>query len=251
MSQPEKKRGRKPLSEAQLWQRYKEKGEMRHRDALLGMYTPLINFTISRHKMWHLRANRLMEPADLRGWGLIGLLQAIERYDPGKGFKFPTFACARIRGAVLDGLRDFDQISRYLKEELKLLGEGKEKGRKRLKLMDIAYKLSEHFPERVLGPAQTAKHIPHIRGQEEGGFVKAVENERAGLLQRAIEQLPERTARIVRLHGLEGFSLKETGRNVGVCESRICQLFKQALRTLKTILSPRLSIVFIFLLIIA
>src|SRR5688572_4501580 len=96
----------------ELWRRYKQDKDERARERLVVAYSPLVKFIAGR------MASGLpshVEEADLISYGLLGLIGAIERFDPDREIKFETFAMARIRGAIIDELRSLDWVPRSVR----------------------------------------------------------------------------------------------------------------------------------------
>jgi len=95
-----------------LWQEYRRSGDQGLRDRLILTYAPLVKFVAGRVGA-SLPAH--VDEQDLVSYGLLGLIGAIERYDPGREIKFETFAMARIRGAIIDELRSLDWVPRSVR----------------------------------------------------------------------------------------------------------------------------------------
>src|SRR5262245_66500814 len=102
MTQPE------PSAEVEgLWTRYKSEHTRELRDQLILHYSPLVKYVAGRVAVG-LPQN--VEHADLVSYGMFGLIDAIEKFDPERGFKFETYAISRIKGAILDELRSIDWV---------------------------------------------------------------------------------------------------------------------------------------------
>lgn len=226
----EERRGRKSLNEKQLWLRYKKNNQIRHRNAIILLYIPLIKHTINKYNLS--RAYGLIEYDDIKGWATIGLIRAVENYDPTISSRFISYACKRIRGEVLDGLRRFDEIKRYLKQDIKTMKQHKKKRRRTVAV--AAARLSRRFPERM---ALLLNEEPYIQSEirnRETIYKRMNQKERHTSLRQAIEQIKEKRIRdIVKLHGLHGYTLKETGNHFNLSEARICQLFNRAKQEIK------------------
>src|ERR687891_90045 len=96
----------------ELWRRYKDQGDERARERLVVAYSPMVKFIAGR------MASGLpshVEEADLISYGLLGLIGAIERFDPDREIKFETFAVSRIKGAIIDELRSLDWVPRSVR----------------------------------------------------------------------------------------------------------------------------------------
>src|SRR6201985_627783 len=104
--------GVKEVELRELWRRYKEQGDATARERLAGAYSPLVKFGAGR-----LRCGlpSHVEDADRISYGLVGLIGAIERFEPERGIKFETFAMTRIRGSIIDELRSLDWVPRSVR----------------------------------------------------------------------------------------------------------------------------------------
>src|ERR1700736_5930116 len=102
----------KPIELRELWRRYKTEGDPRVRERLVVAYSPLVKYVAGR------MASGLpphVEEADLISYGLVGLISAIERFDPSREIKFETYAITRIKGAIIDELRSMDWVPRSVR----------------------------------------------------------------------------------------------------------------------------------------
>ena len=100
----------------ELWAEYKAKGENHARERLILHYSPLVKFVAGRVAAG-LPQN--IEQADLVSYGIFGLIDAIDKFDPGRGFKFETYAISRIKGAIIDELRSIDWVPRSVRADRK------------------------------------------------------------------------------------------------------------------------------------
>src|SRR5918996_1173183 len=107
---PETESGADPVLQA--WNEYKDNGSSSARDALILHYSPLVKYVAGRVAVG-LPAN--VEQADLISYGIFGLIDAIEKYEPERGIKFETYAISRIRGAIIDELRAIDWVPRSVR----------------------------------------------------------------------------------------------------------------------------------------
>src|SRR3954468_20588995 len=95
-----------------LWLEYRKTGEMALRDQLILRYSPLVKYVAGRLGSG-LPAH--IDDGDLVSYGLLGLINAIDRFDPGREIKFETYAIARIRGEIIDQLRPLDWVPRSVR----------------------------------------------------------------------------------------------------------------------------------------
>ena len=102
--------------EAQLWREYRQGGSDAAREQLIVGYSPLVKYVAGRVAIG-LPPN--VEFDDLVSYGIFGLIDAIDKFDPERGIKFETYAIARIRGAIMDGLRNNDWVPRSVRQKAK------------------------------------------------------------------------------------------------------------------------------------
>jgi RNA polymerase sigma factor for flagellar operon FliA len=121
------------IPDAELWREYSENPTAEYKEKIVKRFLPLIKYVVGRMAV---SAPSGLDYEDLLSFGVFGLLDAVDRFDPSKGFSFQTFAVPRIRGAVLDELRKYDWISRTGREKLQKMNKAietvlREKGRLR------------------------------------------------------------------------------------------------------------------------
>src|ERR1043165_6082879 len=103
---------------AELWQDYKDLGTEEARERLILHYSPLVRFVAGR-VAGGLPQN--IEQSDLVSYGVFGLIDAIDKFDPGRGFKFETYAISRIKGAIIDELRSIDWVPRSVRAKARAI----------------------------------------------------------------------------------------------------------------------------------
>src|SRR5882724_11476906 len=104
----------------ELWRRYKEGGDGSARERLVVAYSPLVKFVAGRTGA---RLPSHVDQADLISYGMIGLIEAMERFDPRRQIRFETFAMQRIRGAIIDELRSLDWVPRSVRSRAREIEE--------------------------------------------------------------------------------------------------------------------------------
>ena len=229
-----------------LWQSFKESGDSKHRDALIVHYSPLVKYVAGRVAVG-LPQN--VDQADLVSYGIFGLIDAIEKFDLDRGFKFETYAIARIKGAIIDELRSIDWVPRSVRAKARALEKAYGKLEAKLHRTPTDAELAEELGVNDGQLQQTFSQISFIglvaldetlsgageRGETmslgdtvadtEPGPMAAYEvEEMRQILAEAINGMPEREKIVLTLYYYEGLTLAEIGQVLGVTESRVCQI---------------------------
>ena len=242
---------------AQLIRKYKDeptKVSPAEKDRLIVEYAPLIKF-IAQKIAVRLPSN--IELDDLISSGVIGLMDAIDKYDPTRDNKFKTYAEFRIRGAILDELRAQDWVPRSVRDKAKLLdrtmieleaelgrsAQDEEVAAKLNMTMDEFYDLVNQVrPVSVLSIDDSAtfsnvdkKSIMNLlEGTKfNNPFAQLNVKSVKEIVTKAIEDLPERQRLVLSLYYYEDLNLKEIGKVLRVTESRVSQLHAQAVQRLR------------------
>jgi RNA polymerase sigma factor FliA len=230
-------------------------------EELVRKYQYLVRFIVRR---MNVTPPRELDYEDLISYGKMGLLDAIDRFDPSLGFAFPTYAASRIRGAILDELRRFDWISRSGREKLHALDRALEEEmrdngsvdhdrvRERLGLSPEQYQDLTEISNRsfvgcldetvALDDSEVGKaDILCDPGPDPEELV--IKKEEIEKLHQALEMLTERERRLVQLYYFNYRNFKEISREFGLSESRISQLHKRVLAKLQqTLVSVRMEV---------
>ncbi len=245
------------MQNSSLLKKYKEEPTRlnpKEREELIREYTPLIKF-IAQKIAIRLPSN--IELDDLISSGVIGLMDAIEKYDPTRDNKFKTYAEFRIRGAILDELRAQDWVPRSVRDKAKLLDRtvsdleaalGRQASDE-----EVAAKLNmtlEEFFELVnqVRPVSVLSidEIASFSNVDKKSLMSLLEDVKVAnpfiqlnlksvkdVITSAIEELPERQRLVLSLYYYEDLNLKEIGKVLRVTESRVSQLHAQAISRLR------------------
>ena len=248
----------KRLSEEELialWNHYLAEKDKESRDALIVQYIYLIRYVVGRVKV---TLPSTISVEDIAGYGVEGLINAIERYSPQKNTRFETYALIRIRGAIIDKIRSQDFLPRSLRQKIKVLKEAQEYLKQELGRMPTTQEVANYVdmtPEKVnqlLSEDVVMTSIYDKKGSSEDSMeiIDTIEDsnrlnpqEQAEdknikqELERALQRLPERERIIMVLYYQENMTLKEIGVTLEMSESRVCQLHAQGIMKLKNILS--------------
>jgi RNA polymerase sigma factor for flagellar operon FliA len=249
--------GVKEIELRDLWRRYKQDGDSGARERLVVAYSPMVKFVAGR-----LGAGlpSHVDDADLISYGLMGLIGAIERFEPERGIKFETFAMTRIRGAIIDELRSLDWVPRSVRSrareiegaQAKLEHElqrapteeelaaklGIDEGELQSSLLEIAnssvYALDELWTVSDSSGDQVSL-LDTIKDPRADDPQESLDSsEIKDRLTDAIGSLPEREQLVVALYYYENLTLREIGEVLGVTESRVSQLHTKAVMRLKS-----------------
>jgi RNA polymerase sigma factor for flagellar operon FliA len=241
----------------ELWRRWKEDGDERARERLVVAYSPLVKYVAGRMSSG-LPAH--VEEADLISYGLLGLIGAIERFDPEREIKFETFAVARIRGAIIDELRSLDWVPRSVRARAREIERMHAKLEHDLQRSpseeEVAARLDmsvEEFREALLEIANSSVlalddlwtvtdpgggQVSLLDPIRDPGAVDPQEEIDATELKDriavAIESLPDRERLVIALYYYESLTLREIGEVLGVTESRVSQLHTKAVLGLRS-----------------
>lgn len=243
-------------SEEELWKRYKETGDTEIRERLVRQYAPLVKYVAGKIAVG---MPHNVEFDDLVGYGVFGLFDAIEKYDPEKHVKFKTYAVTRIRGAIFDELRSIDWVPRSVRQKAR-------------EIEDTVRKL-----ESSLGRSATDEEVAHALGMTVKDYEKTMlkvsgtsilslndvwytgeDNDKVSIadsiesptslnpdvivekgeikrvIAESIKELPEKEKKVLVLYYYEDLTLKEIGQVLEVTESRVSQLHTKAITRLRT-----------------
>lgn len=231
---------------------YTAKGHL-DRNAMIKQYQPLVR-RLAHHMMAKLPAN--VQVDDLIQVGLLGLSEALTRYEAAQGVQFETFATQRIRGAMLDELRSNDWMSRSSRKSQKDIEQAMRRleqtlGRSpmeseiaaelQMSLVDYQTLLSKvrgtqlvYIEDMARSPDDEDHFLDHHVVDQEADPLSMLQDQRIRqALVQAIKNLPEREQFIMSMYYEKDMNLKEIAAVLGVTESRICQLHSQSIARLR------------------
>ena len=245
---------------AKLWNEYENTKSPEIREKLIIEYAGLVKIVAGRLGMY---LGYTVEYDDLVGYGIFGLIDAIDKFELTKGVKFETYASLRIRGSILDQIRKMDWIPRTLRQKQKKLEQALSTLETRLGRAATDEELAEELGI-SLEELETWQNQTNVAGMvsldeymEQGSEVKMEASivpkfeqpeevvERAELkkiLVKAIESLTEKEKKVILLYYFEELTLKEISKILEVSESRISQLHTKALKKMKERLGDSISI---------
>lgn len=243
------------------WVVFVETRDTALRDELIMRYMPLVRFVVSR---LGIPPSSLLETEDLVSYGMMGLINAVDRYDPARGVRFEAFATARIRGEVIDQLRILNWLPRSAvarirqvetalsvveqrvgrpatdEEVAREMGIPVERYRQMLVEAGVSV-LSLDAPLSTFALEDEAMTLGELlEDMRTPGPAEQTERRELQIaLSEALDHLPERERLLLSLYYHEELTMKEISRIMAVSESRVCQLHAQAVMRLRTALMDR------------
>jgi RNA polymerase sigma factor for flagellar operon FliA len=240
-----------------LWRRYKDDRDDKARERLVLAYAPLVKYVAGRMSSG---LPSHVEESDLISYGLLGLISAIERFEPEREIKFETFAITRIKGSIIDELRSLDWVPRSVRTKAREIERMNAKLEHQLhraptdKEMAAGLEVTvEEFQESLVrisnssvvaldelwtvsdSPGDQVSLLDTIQDPQAADPATEMDTtEMKDRLADAIARLPEREKLVVALYYYENLTLREIGEVLGVTESRVSQLHTKAVLRLKS-----------------
>lgn len=226
---------------AELWQDYKSTGDPALRNRLVVQYSPLVKYVAGRVRSG---LPRSVDQGDLISEGVIGLIDAIDKFDPARGLQFQTYAVPRIRGAMVDSLRASDWVPRSLREKKRDLDRAAVTLEARLGRAPTEHEMAGELGLSVRELRETYRKVSYTTvssfdelggGDDLGPSTPDLhsDSDLGPELLEAVRKLPERDQVVVALYYFEALTLAEIGLVLGVSESRVSQLHTKVTKTLK------------------
>jgi RNA polymerase sigma factor FliA len=248
-----------------VWSSYKQTGDERAREQLVLAYSPLVKFVAGRMSSG-LPAH--IEESDLISYGLLGLIGAIERFDPQREIKFETFAVSRIKGSIIDELRSLDWVPRSVRAKAREIESTQTRLEHELgrvpsdkEVADALEMSIEDFQESLLQISNSTvvaldelwtvsdssgDQVSLLDTMKDPNAVDPARelgvSELKDRLANAISRLPEREKLVIALYYYENLTLREIGEVLGVTESRVSQLHTKAVLRLKSRLQTEVEV---------
>jgi RNA polymerase sigma factor for flagellar operon FliA len=253
-----------PADLGDIWRTYKATGRQDLRDRLILTYAPLVKYVAGRLGTG-LPAH--VEEGDLVSYGLLGLIGAIERYEPDRDVKFETYAIARIKGSIIDELRSLDWVPRSVRSRAREIERAMVELENRFRRAptdeEIATEVGitrQEFDENLTQISRSSvAALDELwtissSGGDTVSLIDTIEDPNADdpshamartevreQLADAIARLPERERLVISLYYYEELTLREIGEVLGVTESRVSQLHTKAVLRLKVRLQGALE----------
>jgi RNA polymerase sigma factor for flagellar operon FliA len=237
-----------------VWGRFKETESQEDRDELIVYYAPLVKYVAGRIAAG---LPQTVDQSDLISYGMFGLIDAITKFDPERGFKFETYAVSRVKGAILDELRSIDWVPRSVRSKAKAVERAIAKLEARYHRpptdeeiadeLDLSAKQLTSIYKQIGSLGLVAlDEMLSVNGGESLTFGDTLADRRDGpgmtyeraeirrLLAQAINTMSEREKVVLTLYYYENMTLAEIGRVLGVTESRVCQIHTKAVLGLRS-----------------
>ena len=238
----------------ELWTEFKSTGDERAREGLILHYSPLVKFVAGRVGSG---LPKNVDHADLVSYGTFGLIDAVDKFEPERGFKFETYAVNRIKGAILDELRALDWVPRSVRSRAREIQRTMAELNHSLQRTPTEEEVAEamevpvdtlrgHLGEianlgfvaldELLNPSENASGsmsdvLPDSGAIDPSGSFE--KEETRYMLADSINRLPDRERLVLTLYYYEGLTLAEIGGVLNVTESRICQIHTKAVMSLR------------------
>ncbi|PIQ97349.1 MAG: FliA/WhiG family RNA polymerase sigma factor [Nitrospinae bacterium CG11_big_fil_rev_8_21_14_0_20_56_8] len=227
-----------------------------NRDRIIKEYAPMIKYVANRIA---LRLPPHIEVDDLISVGVLGLIDAINKYDPTRGAKFKTYAEFRVRGAILDELRSMDWVPRSVRQKASSIEAVIHKLQSKLGrppedeeiALDMGIPLDEFYGNLHQTQSMPILSLEDLGIAKESGEQQSLLdclagkgdadpqthlrlNELKEIIARAIDSLPEKERLMISLYYYEELTMKEIGEVLGITESRVSQIHSKAVFRLRT-----------------
>ncbi len=223
------------------------------KEKIIQEYIPLVKYIASRVMFGK---NKYMEYEDLVSYGLIGLMDAINKFDDTKGMKFSSYASIRIKGSMIDELRKNRPISKGAMDKLNKYNKAIDNLQMQLLREPTNVEIAKYMEISLNEVAEIENYINYISmvslenvifsEDEDVNLIGIIEDknspspeahlqdkEQLEILTQAISLLKEKDRTILNLYYYEGFTLKEIGTVLSVSESRVCQLHSRSISNLR------------------
>jgi RNA polymerase sigma factor for flagellar operon FliA len=236
-----------------LWDRFKKRGDRESRGTLIREYVPLVHYVVKRISV---RLPHTLDRDDIVAAGTLGLIAAVESFEPERGLEFSTFAVPRIRGAVLDEVRKHRWTSRTTQRRAAQLDDAMQEAERTGEQPDFA-QLARRFNvprerlSKLMASLRPVSFVPlehaSTGGDDDSLFVSQVVGddriedpqdhaelvEALEALSRALDSLPEPQRRLIVEYYFEDHEQKDIAKRMRVSRSRVSQIHSHALDTLR------------------
>lgn len=237
-----------------LWEKFTSSNKnQQDRNELIGKYIYLVNWVVGRLPLTSIKE---MDRDDLTGYGIIGLIEAVDRFDPGRNSSFESFAITRIKGSIYDQLRASDWLTRGSRKKVKNLFKATSELENKLNRYPTDEELAKELSisrEELQAVQQEAQVgifsldepkdnyadensalVDSVSSNARSALEELEENELKELLTKAINCLPEREKTVLGLYHYKKLTFKEIAEIMDFSESRASQIHARAISLLKS-----------------
>ncbi len=257
MMAPARTPSKTPATVEEAWERFLADNDPESREQLIIQHTPLVKYVIGRLAI-HLP--QVIDYEDVLAYGTLGLIQALDRFDPTRGVKFQSYAVMRIRGAILDALRALRGLPQSVTDKAKRLQRTSielEQTLGRPPTDDELARALEITPtelnQQMVDASWVTVSLDSILEAQSDGHLGALtsrnrDDDVAGTVERAemidelseaLKALDERERLILSLYYHEELTMREIGQVLEISEGRVCQLHARALHKLRVVLGQK------------
>jgi RNA polymerase sigma factor FliA len=219
----------------QIWREFRSTADPGLRNRLVLQYAPLVKYVAGRLRT---RMPESVDQDDLVSDGVLGLMDAIERFEPARGLSFQTFAVPRIRGSIIDGMRSMDFVPRSVRDKLRVIQRARVALEERLERVpeDVEVATEAGIPVQQLRDLLRQANSNHANLDDfdladelsSAADHRVEQGDVNASLMKVVDQLRERDQVVIALYYYEGLTLAEIGRVLGVTESRVSQVHRRA-----------------------
>lgn len=237
-----------------LWQQYHQ-GSIDAKNKIIETYTNLVNIIVGRLCVGEKYG--IFDKDDLCSYGIIGLIEAIERFNPNQGVKFETFASLRIRGHIIDNIRRANWLPKDIKKSIKELEQAYEQlsaaslpltDDNVMKILDIdksrldkilIYAGQENFVylDNFLDSSEDDRFIDGLADEKISPLEEIIAKQTVIELQQSIKKLGPKEQLVLNMYYIDELTLKEIGQILDLSEARISQIHTKAILRLKGLMN--------------
>jgi RNA polymerase sigma factor for flagellar operon FliA len=247
------------IEERKLWELYKRTGRSDLQEKIVMKYLNLVHYLSHRLVSF---STPSLDRDDLYSAGVIGLLEAIERFDLEKEVEFKSYATLRIKGAIIDEIRRFDWVPRSVRKKSKQLDATVHRLFSQLNRMPTDEEIAEELEISVdeyyqltdsIGPLFVMSldstidgdrgdmHFADMMSDNYDADIESNKEKLKVALAEGISSLPEKERLVISLYYYENLNLKEIGAVLGVSESRVSQIHSSAIGKLRSVMTKKLD----------
>ncbi len=218
-----------------MWRRHRA-GEASARARLIELHLPFVRILAA--KLYARRQVREIEFDEYHHYGVVGLLEAMDRYDPGRSVQFRSFAAHRIEGSILNGIQRHNELQEQISLKTRLKKQRLASLKDGLNEADGQTSTFARLAEVAVGMAlgyildDSGMYVSGEREFAESAYASAEAGEIKAIVTELVGQLTEREQHVIKSHYFWGMGVDEIGAMLGVTKGRVSQIHRQALRNL-------------------